>query len=64
MSVYKDYYKAQAEKQKRQYEEPKRTKRFCWKLETYVEFIGVRCAQEACPHRHTVGCVESARLID
>lgn len=64
MNAYEKYYRGQAEKQKRQYDPPKRTKRFCWLLETYVDFIGTRCAQDACPHKHTVGCMEDAKLVE
>lgn len=63
MGYYEKYYKGQREMQKRQYEKPKRTKRFCWKLETYVEFLDARCAQDACPHKHSTGCVEGAKLL-
>lgn len=58
MSVYRDYYKSQAEKQKRQFEKPKRVKKFCWKLETIVEFMEGRCPQDGCPHRGSFGCLE------
>lgn len=63
MSVHRDQYKAEAERLKRQYESPKRTKRFCWKLGTYVDFIGTRCSQDDCPYRYSEGCVEDARLV-
>lgn len=64
MSIYKDYYKGEAEKQKRRFERPKRIKRFCWKLETYVEFISAKCSQDGCFHRHSAGCVEDVRLVE
>lgn len=63
MSAHKDQYKAEAERLKRQFEGPKRTKRFCWRLETYVEFIDARCSQDGCPHRHSEGCIEDVRLV-
>ena len=63
MSAYGRYYKAKAEQQKRQFEEPKRVKKFCWKLGTDVEFTDGKCPQEGCLDRHSKGCMESAGLV-
>lgn len=64
LSAYEKYYRGQREKQKRQYDTPKRVKKFCWKLRTDVRFEGVRCLQDGCPHRHSAGCMEVAKLVE
>jgi len=63
MTAYREYYKGQDEKQKRQYDKPKRVKKFCWKLGTDVQFEGARCLQDGCLHRHSEGCMEDVRMV-
>ena len=58
MSVYRDYYRGQEEKMKRQFEKPKPIRKYCWKLEIYVEILDGKCQRRSCPYRGSVGCLE------
>ena len=66
MSAYKDYYKGQEEKVRRDTgrTEQKSIKRWCWKITAHVRFLSGRCMMEGCPDRHTAECIEDVRLVE
>lgn len=61
MSVYRDYYKAKHEQQKRQFDAPGRIKKYCWEINATIEFVEGHCQQEGCTHRFKSGCHEVIR---
>ncbi len=56
----KDYYRAENERSKREAGRSpvKPVKKYCWVKRTTVRFMDGRCMLEACPDRHTEGCLQ------
>jgi len=64
MDTNRDHYRREATQLRKQFEGPKRWKRYCWKIGTEVEFEGTKCTQSGCPERFAQGCMEDSRLVD